>query len=95
EIIDFCNTLQTKSDDDTYAKIENAVRSLQEIAESAVKLGIGYLALNQETGTLSGGEGQRLKLLGAFKNHISGILYIFDEPSKALHPSDYQKIMSM
>jgi excinuclease UvrABC ATPase subunit len=51
--------------------------------------------LSQETSTISGGEGQRLKLLGAFKNHISGILYIFDEPSKGLHPNDYHKIINL
>ncbi len=95
EILDFCDELRTKRSDYEYEKIEHAVRALKEIAESAVQLGIGYLQMNQDTGTLSGGEGQRLKLLGAFKNHISGILYIFDEPSKALHPSDYKKIMYM
>lgn len=93
EIIDFCTQLQSDLLNEEYEKIESAVRALREIAECAVQLGIGYLELSQDTGTLSGGEGQRLKLLGAFKNHISGILYIFDEPSKALHPNDYSKIM--
>ncbi len=95
ETIDFCNRLYSELPREEYKRIENAVRALLEIAECAVQLGIGYLELSQDTGTLSGGEGQRLKLLGAFKNHISGILYIFDEPSKALHPSDYEKIMFM
>lgn len=95
EVITFCNQLQTSLSSFEYEKIETAVHSLQEIVQTAIQLGIGYLQMNQDTGTLSGGEGQRLKLLGAFKNHITGILYIFDEPSKALHPSDYQKIMYM
>lgn len=95
EIIHFCNQLQTSLNISEYKKVENAVRSLCEIAHAANNLGIGYLPMCQATGTLSGGERQRLKLLGAFKNHISGILYIFDEPSKALHPKDYKKIIQM
>jgi excinuclease ABC subunit A len=95
EIIEFCNTLIDDLSDNEYEKIEYVVSLLTEIAKAAIQLGIGYLQLNQETGTLSGGEGQRLKLLGAFKNHISGILYIFDEPSKGLHPSDYAKIINL
>lgn len=95
EIIEFCDTLKDSLDHREYEKIENAVRSLIDIAKTAISLGIGYIQLNQETCTLSGGEGQRLKLLGAFKNHISGILYIFDEPSKGLHPRDYEKIIGL
>lgn len=95
EILSFCIRLQSEFGEQEYMKIRNAVTPLMEIAETAEKLGIGYLQLSQDTTALSGGEGQRLKLLGAFKNHISGILYIFDEPAKALHPKDYQKIMDM
>lgn len=95
EIREFCNTLIDNLSDNEFTKIEYAVSSLIEISEVAIQLGIGYLQLSQETSTLSGGEGQRLKLLGAFKNHISGILYIFDEPSKGLHPSDYIKIIEL
>lgn len=95
EIIEFCDILKNSLDHREYEKIENAVRSLIDIAKTAISLGIGYIQLSQETSTLSGGEGQRLKLLGAFKNHISGILYIFDEPSKGLHPRDYDKIIGL
>ncbi|RDY30094.1 ATP-binding cassette domain-containing protein [Lachnotalea glycerini] len=95
EIREFCNILIENLSDNEFTKTEYAVRSLIEISETAIQLGIGYLQLSQATSTLSGGEGQRLKLLGAFKNHISGILYIFDEPSKGLHPSDYKKIIDL
>ncbi|WP_312648592.1 TrmO family methyltransferase domain-containing protein [Aminipila sp.] len=95
EAIDFCHELQTILCENEIKKIENAIRALKEIAESAVRLGIGYLQLNQETNTLSGGEGQRVKLLGASINHMTGILYVFDEPSKGLHPHDYNKVMGV
>lgn len=91
----FCNRLCQILYENEIAKIESAILSLQEIAESAIRLGIGYLQMNQETSTLSGGEGQRVKLLGASINHMTGILYVFDEPSKGLHPLDYQKVMGM
>lgn len=95
EIREFCNTLIDNLSDQEYSKIEYAIGTLLETLETAIQLGIGYLPLCQETSTLSGGEGQRLKLLGAFKNHLSGILYIFDEPSKDLHPNDYKKIIDL
>ena len=95
EIIELCESLIEELSDNEYEKIEFAVSLLIEISKAAIQLGIGYLQLSQETSTLSGGEGQRLKLLGAFKNHISGILYIFDEPSKGLHPTDYAKIINL
>lgn len=95
ELKEFCNTLIDILKDEEYTKTEYAIYALLEIAKTAIQLGIGYLPLSQETSTLSGGEGQRLKLLGAFKNHLSGILYIFDEPSKGLHPRDYQNIIDL
>ncbi len=95
ELREFCLSLKSYLNETDYKKIGNTLYSLKEVANAAIKLGIGYLQLNQETNSLSAGEGQRLKLLGAFKNHMSGILYIFDEPSKGLHPKDYIKIQGL
>lgn len=63
--------------------------------DTAKKLGIEYLELDREPSTLSGGEAQRLKLLSAFGNHMTGILYIFDEPSKKLSQKEYDHIIGM
>lgn len=95
EIEGFCIMLKKNLAIEEFKKIENQVHSILEISKAAIQLGIGYLQLNQETATLSGGEVQRLKLLRAFRNHISGILYVFDEPSKGLHPTDYKKIVGL
>lgn len=92
EIIEFCNTLGSVLGKFEYEKVKNSIQGLKEVAVSAKKLGIGYLKMSQGTGTLSGGEGQRLKLLAAMQNHMTGILYVFDEPSKGLHPKDYGKV---
>ncbi|MFE0255578.1 ATP-binding cassette domain-containing protein [Streptomyces sp. NPDC059010] len=51
-------------------------------------IGLGYLSLDRETATLSGGEGQRLKTVRHLGSSLTGMTYIFDEPSVGLHPRD-------
>lgn len=89
---DWCQSLQDKLDHMAYEKISGPVSRLMELTKAATTLGIEYISLNRETSTLSGGEGQRLKLLAAIQNHMTGLLYVFDEPSKGLHPKDYEKV---
>jgi excinuclease UvrABC ATPase subunit len=57
-----------------------------------VDLGLGYLSPNRETATLSGGETQRLKTIRHLGNTLTGMLYIFDEPSAGLHPRDVERL---
>ncbi|BCN32692.1 TrmO family methyltransferase domain-containing protein [Anaeromicropila herbilytica] len=95
EVIGFCDQLVTVISINDYKKINHAIQSLKEVAESARRLGLGYIQMSQETSTLSGGERQRVKLLAAMLNHMTGILYVFDEPSKGLHPKDYAKVTDM
>lgn len=95
EIKIFCEQLQHSLGQEQFDRISNAIQALYEISTSACRLGIGYLELNQGTSMISGGEGQRLKLLAALLNQMSGILYIFDEPSKGLHPKDYSKVIEL
>jgi excinuclease UvrABC ATPase subunit len=64
------------------------VQDLLEKIKSLATVGLNYLTLNRETGTLSGGESQRLKLANYLTSPLSDILYIFDEPSVGLHPHD-------
>lgn len=92
EMIDFIDALVSVMGKTEYEKVKSTLKGLKEVARSAKKLGIGYLKMSQGTATLSGGEGQRLKLLAAMQNHMTGILYVFDEPSKGLHPKDYRKV---
>lgn len=65
------------------------------LCDTAERLGIAYLELSRGTSDLSGGEAQRLKLLSAFQNHMTGILYIFDEPSKRLSSREYSYMIDM
>ncbi|CAM5309990.1 UvrABC system protein A OS=Streptomyces alboniger OX=132473 GN=CP975_30995 PE=3 SV=1 [Streptomyces alboniger] len=55
-------------------------------------IGLGYLSLDRETSTLSGGEGQRLKTVRRLGSALTGMTYIFDEPSVGLHPRDVGRL---
>ncbi|MFD3517406.1 ATP-binding cassette domain-containing protein [Streptomyces sp. NPDC058657] len=55
-------------------------------------IGLGYLHLGRETGSLSGGEGQRLKIVRNLGSSLTGMTYIFDEPSTGLHPRDVHRV---
>lgn len=81
-------------------KIENynvkiVVESIVEQLEQIVSIGLGYLNLNRETGTLSGGESQRIKMVKQLGSSLSDVLYIFDEPSIGLHPYNVDKISDL
>ncbi|GHA94750.1 thiamine ABC transporter permease [Streptomyces tendae] len=60
--------------------------------ERVEAIGLGYLSLDRETATLSGGEGQRLKTVRHLGSSLTGMTYIFDEPSVGLHPRDVGRL---
>ena len=73
-----------------------ATRVLKEISERLVfleKVGVGYLTLSRPASTLSGGEGQRIRLASQIGSSLSGTLYILDEPSIGLHPRDCGRLL--
>ncbi|MEC3956390.1 excinuclease ABC subunit UvrA [Nocardia sp. CDC153] len=65
--------------------------ALQRVAD----IGLGYLSLDRATSTLSGGEGQRLKMIKHLGSTLVGMTYIFDEPSVGLHPRDVGRLNRM
>lgn len=72
-----------------------AVPIVQEILarlEHMVTIGLGYLSLDRETNTLSGGESQRIKMVKHLGSSLAGLTYIFDEPSSGLHPRDVHQL---
>jgi excinuclease ABC subunit A len=64
------------------------VRDLLGRIEVLIELGLGYLAMDRTTPTLSAGELQRLRLAGQLRGGLFGVLYVLDEPSAGLHPAD-------
>ena len=59
-----------------------------------VEVGLGYLTLNRESGTLSGGEAQRIRLATQIGSGLSGVLYVLDEPSIGLHQRDNERLLA-
>ena len=67
---------------------ENICESFQMVAKRLMDLGLGYLSLDRAASTLSTGERQRMQLARAVRNRTTGVLYVLDEPSIGLHPSN-------
>ncbi|MBI2058452.1 MAG: excinuclease ABC subunit UvrA [Nitrospirae bacterium] len=75
---------------------EIAKRVLKEIVERLrflVDVGLDYLTLDRPAATLSGGEGQRIRLASQIGSHLVGVLYVLDEPSIGLHQKDNRKLL--
>jgi excinuclease UvrABC ATPase subunit len=66
--------------------------ALGESLDSFVELGLGYLNLDRPSGTLSGGEAQRIKMLRHLGSSLTDVTYVFDEPTVGLHPHDIQRM---
>jgi excinuclease UvrABC ATPase subunit len=68
------------------------VAGLGENLDAFVELGLGYLSLDRPSGTLSGGEAQRIKMLRHLGSPLTDVTYVFDEPTVGLHPHDIQRM---
>ncbi|CAN5359334.1 excinuclease ABC subunit UvrA [soil metagenome] len=66
--------------------------TLQETLDSFVSIGLGYLSLDRPSGTLSGGEAQRTKMIRHLGSSLTDVTYVFDEPTIGLHPHDIQNM---
>lgn len=66
--------------------------TLRETLDSFVEIGLGYLSLDRSSGTLSGGEAQRTKMIRHLGSSLTDVTYVFDEPTAGLHPHDVQRM---
>ncbi len=66
--------------------------NLQQLVDSFVEIGLGYLSLDRSSGTLSGGEAQRTKMIRHLGSSLTDVTYVFDEPTVGLHPHDIQRM---
>ena len=72
---------------------DRVLRELTERLGFLVNVGLDYLTLNRNAGTLSGGEAQRIRLATQIGSHLMGVLYVLDEPSIGLHPRDNGRLL--
>ncbi len=68
------------------------LEALRDTLDSFVEIGLGYLSLNRPSGTLSGGESQRTKMIRHLGSSLTDVTYVFDEPTIGLHPHDIQRM---
>jgi len=68
---------------------------LRELFDSFVDIGLGYLSLDRPSGTLSGGEAQRTKMIRHLGSSLTDVTYVFDEPTIGLHPHDIQRMNAL
>jgi excinuclease ABC subunit A len=75
------------------AIVAEVVHEIRSRLEFLVAVGLGYLTLNRESGTLSGGEAQRIRLATQIGSGLAGVLYVLDEPSIGLHQRDNARLL--
>jgi excinuclease UvrABC ATPase subunit len=68
------------------------IGALSQTLDSFVEIGLGYLSLDRPSGTLSGGEAQRTKMIRQLGSSLTDVTYVFDEPTIGLHPHDIQRM---
>lgn len=91
ELLTFLQSVPTQGKQKTV--IETLLREINSRLELLVNIGLDYLNLNRKSGTLSGGESQRIRLSTQIGSGLMGMLYVLDEPSIGLHPKDNSKMI--
>jgi excinuclease UvrABC ATPase subunit len=76
----------------TAPEVAPLVATLQQTLDSLVEIGLGYLSLERSSGSLSGGEAQRVKMVRHLGSSLSDVTYVFDEPTVGLHPHDIARM---
>ncbi|KFU78607.1 excinuclease ABC, A subunit [Amycolatopsis lurida] len=92
-----CSSMQINDLADFLRKIDDPsvgplMQTLRGTLDSLVEIGLGYLSLDRESGTLSGGEAQRVKMVRHLGSSLTDVTYVFDEPTVGLHPHDIQRM---
>ena len=88
ELVDWVRGVPTSLPNEMKPMAESICETFESMAKRLIDLGLGYLTLDRSAATLSTGERQRMQLARAVRNRTTGVLYVLDEPSIGLHPSN-------
>ncbi|EFL34046.1 excinuclease ABC, A subunit [Streptomyces viridochromogenes DSM 40736] len=92
---DWLTGLRERSAGEEWLLVEPVVVDLEERVRRLLEVGVGYLTLGQSTPSLSAGETQRLRLAALLGSGLTGVLYVLDEPTIGLHPSDTARLVGV
>lgn len=95
ELLVWIRQIPNKMPENMRIMADSLVKELVNSAQRLVELGIGYLSLDRSATTLSTGERQRMQLARAVRNRTTGMLYVLDEPSIGLHPSNVEGLLGV
>lgn len=93
DLYDFFKNIKLETRDQLIA--EKIIKQIQERLAYMLRVGTGYLSLERQTRTLSGGEVQRIRLATQVGSALVGVLYVLDEPSIGLHPRDHHRLLEI
>ena len=94
EAKDWFKALENNLDKRQLKIAEHILKEINERLDFLLNVGLDYLTLSRESGTLSGGEGQRIRLASQIGSGLTGVLYVLDEPSIGLHQKDNIKLIN-
>ncbi|PIR87018.1 MAG: ABC-ATPase UvrA [Candidatus Harrisonbacteria bacterium CG10_big_fil_rev_8_21_14_0_10_49_15] len=92
---EFFGTLENHLTENENKIARNVLKELVDRLEFLMQVGLDYLSLNRESGTLSGGESQRIRLASQIGSKLSGTLYVLDEPTIGLHERDNERLIAI
>ncbi|MBO0996046.1 excinuclease ABC subunit UvrA [Bacillus sp. SD088] len=95
EMLTWANQVEKSLDQQQYKLIETFIQDIKTKLLRIMKIGLGYLTLDRQVITLSGGEAQRIRLSALLDSALTGVLYIMDEPTVGLHPKDTAGLISV
>lgn len=95
ELADWLDALPAKLDDDARLVAAPILGDLREWVRRVIEVGADYLTLDRDAPTLSAGEAQRLRLASLLGSSLSGVLYVFDEPTIGLHARDTHRLIGV
>jgi len=91
KLMDFFTTINLSKEQEEIARL--VIKEIKERLSFLINVGLDYLTLDRNSGTLSGGESQRIRLATQIGSRLTGVLYVLDEPSIGLHQRDNQKLI--